>query len=233
MSGTERIQWLPLAQSTSVKLSSTWPDPAFSGAFAPQNPDVTQRGFAADWHVLQINRNFPQRWINAAVSAAQISNEAFGVDFYQPVDTYQENYRSIHYALLFIAVTFMGLFLWEHTVGTRLHPMQYAMTGAALSIFYLLLLAFSEHLSFGWSYLIAGSAMTVLLAVYFAGALDAARAGALAGVMIATCYYLLYWLVLSVDYALLCGTLALFLLLAGIMVGTRKVNWYDVVARAQ
>jgi inner membrane protein len=50
VSGTERLQWLPLADSTTVKLASTWPDPSFSGAFAPQRPDVTPRGFTADWH---------------------------------------------------------------------------------------------------------------------------------------------------------------------------------------
>jgi inner membrane protein len=66
-----------------------------------------------------------------AVTGQQITRQAFGVDFYQPVDTYQQNYRAIHYAILFIAVTFMALFLWEHTAGKRVHAIQYAMVGAA------------------------------------------------------------------------------------------------------
>ena len=117
VSGTERLQWLPLAESTVVQVASGWPDPAFSGTFAPQRPNVTQRGFTADWHVLQINRDFPQRWTDDAVTETQIERRAFGVDFYQPVDMYQQNYRSIHYAILLIAVTYLALFLWSTPSG--------------------------------------------------------------------------------------------------------------------
>ena len=75
--------------------------------------------------------------------------------------------------------------------------------------------------------------MTALLALYFAGVFDSARAGVIAGCLIGTSCLLLFWLILSADYALLCGTIALFFLLAGIMVGTRRLNWYVVTARAR
>ena len=105
--------------------------------------------------MLQVNRSYPQYWADEAVSDEEIAKSAFGVDFYQPVDVYQRDYRAIHYAVLFIALTFMGLFLWEHTLGSRVHLMQYAMTGAALSVFYLVLTAVSEHLNFAGSYALA------------------------------------------------------------------------------
>jgi inner membrane protein len=134
ISGTERLQFLPFARSTHVSLGSSWPNPSFTGAFSPDvAPQVGAKGFKADWRVLQINRDYPQFWADDCVSAEQVAKSAFGVDFYQPVDIYQRDYRAIHYAILFIALTFMALFLWEHTLGTRVHPMQYAMTGAALS----------------------------------------------------------------------------------------------------
>ncbi len=41
-------------------------------------------------------------------------------------------------------------------------------------------------------------------------------------------YLFLYVLLLSEDYALLIGSLGLFLILAGIMIITRKVDWYKL-----
>lgn len=229
VSGTERLQFLPFAEVTHVKLESSWPSPSFSGAFSPDAPpQVGPHGFSADWQVLQINRSYPQSWADGAVSEADLAKSAFGVDFYLPVDAYQRDYRAIHYAVLFIALTFMGLFLWEHTLGTRVHPMQYAMTGAALSVFYLVLTALSEHLDFAGSYTLAAGAMTLLLSAYFSGVLQSRSAGAVTGVLAGVCYSLLYLLVLSEDYALLFGALAIFFLLAITMIGTRKLDWYRV-----
>jgi len=150
------------------------------------------------------------------------------VDFYQPVDAYQRDYRAIHYAVLFIALTFMALFLWEHTLGASVHSMQYAMLGAALSVFYLVLTALSEHLNFAGSYALAASAMTLLLAVYFSGVLKSRAGGLATGALAGVCYSLLYLLVLSQDYALLFGALAIFLLLATTMIGTRRLDWQRV-----
>jgi inner membrane protein len=130
--------------------------------------------------------------------------------------------------VLFIALTFMASFLWEHTLGAPVHAMQYAMTGAALSVFYLVLTAVSEHLDFAASYALAASSMTGLLSVYFSGVLKSRAAGMVTGGLAGVCYSLLYLLVLSEDYALLFGALAIFFLLAIIMIGTRKLDWYRI-----
>jgi inner membrane protein len=229
ISGTQRLQFLPFAQSTHVNLTSPWPNPSFGGAFSPDGaPQVGTHGFAADWHVLQINRDYPQFWVEHRVSEQQLEKSGFGVDFYQPVDAYQRDYRAIHYAVLFITLTFMVLFLWEHTIGVAVHSMQYAMIGAALSVFYLVLLAVSEHLNFAGSYTLAAAAMTLLLAVYFSGIAKSRAAGWATGTLTGVCYSLLYLLVLSEEYALLFGALAIFFLLAAIMIGTRKLDWYRV-----
>jgi inner membrane protein len=229
ISGTQRLQFLPFAESLHVHLTSPWPTPSFGGAFSPDAaPQVGPSGFTADWRVLQINRDYPQLWSDGGVSGAQLEKSAFGVNFYQPVDAYQRDYRAVHYAVLFIALTFMALFLWEHTLGAPVHAMQYAMTGAALSVFYLVLTAVSEHLDFAASYTLAASAMSVLLLVYFGGVLKSRAAGLVTGALAGVCYSLLYFLVLSEDYALLFGALAIFSLLATIMIGTRKLDWYQI-----
>ena len=233
LSGTERIRLLPFAATTTVSLSSAWPSPSFSGAFAPNaTPLVDAHGFAAKWSVLQLNRDYPQAWSDEQVSAAQLGASAFGVDFYQPVDAYQRDYRAIHYAVLFIALTFLTLFLVEYTVGPRVHVMQYAMLGAALSVFYLVLLALSEHMVFWASYSVAALAMSVLLGLYFSGVLRSRPAGAAAGAITGSSYALLYLLVLSEEYALLFGALALFAVVAAIMIGTRRLDWYSLPKRS-
>ncbi len=134
------------------------------------------------------------------------------------------------YALLFIALTFMAMFLCEHTLGAPVHAMQYAITGTALSVFYLVLTALSEPLDFARSYLLAAFAMTLLLAVYFSGVLKSRAAGLATGAVAGVCYALLYLLVFSEEYALLFGALAIFVLLATTMVATRKLDWYRVAA---
>ncbi len=226
ISGTERLQFLPFANAIEVDLRSTWPSPSFSGAFGPvASPAASASGFSAQWRVLQLNRDYPQLWADNKVSAGQIAASAFGVDFYEPVDAYQRNYRAIHYAFLFVSLTFMVMFLLERMPGLPLHGVHYAMTGAALSIFYLVLLALSEHMTFGAGYAIATAALALLLSIYYSGALHSVRGGLIAGVVSGACYGLLYLLILSEEYALLCGALTLFGVLAAIMITTRKVDW--------
>ncbi len=124
----------------------------------------------------------------------------------------------------------MALFLWEHTLGAPVHAMQYAMTGTALSVFYLVLTALSEHLDFAGSYSLAACAMTLLLATYFSGVLKSSVAGLATGALTGVCYSLLYLLVLSEEYALLFGALTILFLLATTMIATRKLDWYRLAA---
>ncbi|HEU4532131.1 MAG TPA: cell envelope integrity protein CreD [Steroidobacteraceae bacterium] len=227
LAGSEALQVLPLARTTTTRMTSSWPHPNFSvGEFLPASYSLRPSGFDAHWQVLELNRNFPQSWAGDATSAGTLLAAGYGVELHQPVDTYQRNERAIKYAVLFIAITLMSIFLWEHLTGLRLHAVQYFMVGLALSVFYLLLLAFSEHLAFGLAYLIAAAALTALLGIYLAGALRSRRAGTLAAGTIASVYGLLYLLVLSEQYALLLGALLVFGVLAAIMLVTRRLDWH-------
>ena len=107
-----------------------------------------------------------------------------------------------------------------------LHPLQYLLIGFALSIFYLLLIALSEHISFAVAYVTAAAALVLLIGIYIAGALRSSLRGAVAGVAMSGVYALLYALVLSEDYALLLGAIVLFVALAAVMLVTRRIDWY-------
>jgi inner membrane protein len=186
-------------------------------------------GFRAEWKISRLAsqaatllRGCPV----AASSCAGMQEAAFGLRLIDPVDRYLKTERAIKYAWLFIVLVLGALFLLELLRPVRLHPLQYGMTGLALAMFFLLLLSLSDHIGFGPAYLIAATACVILVASHVAPALGSRwRAGGFSA-LVAALYALLYGLLQSEDYALLMGALALFGLLAGAMLLTRRVDWY-------
>lgn len=226
IAGSRDLSMLPLGSMTTLQLHSNWPHPSFHGAFLPAQHTITPQGFDARWQVLELNRSYRQLWSEFEVSEAALAESSFGVGLYQTVDVYQRGERAVKYALLFIALTFLTFFAWEQVTRNPLHPLQYLLIGLALSIFYLLLIALSEHISFVAAYVTAAVALVVLIGVYMAGALRSSIRGAVAGVAMSGVYALLYALVLSEDYALLLGAIVLFVALAAVMLVTRRIDWY-------
>jgi inner membrane protein len=223
LNGSSAINFLPLGRETTVELGSSWGNPSFSGAFLPVERTVTPQSFTARWKVLDMNRNYPQEWRGVG---PEVTGSEFGVGLMVPVDGYQQTTRSVKYAGLFIALTFLSFFLIEMTNRLRLHPIQYLLTGSALVIFYLLLLSLSEYLDFGLSYAVAASATVLLITSYVA---SASRSMRIAGVMFGVLSFLyaaLYILLQLQDYSLLFGSVGLFLILAVVMYVTRKMDWY-------
>lgn len=237
IAGSSSLTFLPLARKADISIESPWPHPKFEGAPAPLEPVIGEQGFSAKWSVMEINRNFAQSWTDGQVGPDLSVETAFaqsgvGVTFYEPVDVYQRNYRAVHYAALLIVITFLTFFLWEHLSGIAIHAMQYLMVGMALALFYLLLLALSEHVTFDVAYALSATALVALITVYLTGVLRRAPLALGAGAGLATLYTLLYWILRSEDYSLLMGALLLFGVLAVLMLATRRVDWSQV-ARVQ
>ncbi len=227
LAGSGSFALLPTAATTRLHLAGDWPDPQFQGAFLPAQYHLDEHGFDAQWQVLALNRSFSQGWMDDEVDGTRLKSAAFGVGLYQSVDVYQRSERAVKYALLFIALTFLSFFGWEKLSGFRVHAMQYLFIGLALSTFYLLLLALSEHLAFGISFWLAAAALVGLLGVYVAGFTESARRGAVVAALMSGVYALLYGLLLSEDYALLIGAIALFAMLAALMLSTRRLKWEE------
>jgi inner membrane protein len=226
IAGSRDLSMLPLGSTTTLQLHSNWPHPSFHGAFLPAEHTITAQGFDARWQVLELNRSYRQLWSDFEVNEGSLAESSFGVGLYQAVDAYQRGERAVKYALLFIALTFLTFFAWEQVTRNPMHPLQYLLIGLALSIFYLLLIALSEHISFLAAYVTAAVALVVLIGVYIAGALRSSIRGGVAGVAMSGVYALLYALVLSEDYALLLGAIVLFVALAAVMLVTRRIDWY-------
>ena len=226
VAGTQSLEFLPLARVMSVQAHGNWADPGFTDGLSPIERRIDARGFTAKWEVVNLNRTYGDRWFQDSPSAQALLASGFGVELVQPVDIYQRATRAVKYGGLFVALSFLTLFLFETLQRRPVHPIQYGLMGLALSVFYLLLLALAEHIGFLWAYVLATAALCSLISAYLAGALRSARAGIVSGSIFAATYAVLYLLVTSESYALLAGSLALFALLATTMMVTRKIDWY-------
>jgi inner membrane protein len=231
LNGSSSIRFTPAGRQTTVRLASAWPDPKFEGAFLPAERTVDAKGFAADWAISYYGRTFPQQWTDreggdSPFEPLAISGAQFGVSLLSPVDQYRLVERSIKYGLLFIVLVFTAFFLFEVLGRVRVHPFQYTLVGAALVLFFLLLLALSEVRSFATAYLAGAAACTGLIAAYAATALRSARRAGVVALELAVIYGMLYVILQQQDYALLLGAIGLFIALALVMFTTRRLDWY-------
>jgi len=221
--GSDYLYFIPTGRTTSVNLNSDCPTPSFTGRYLPAEREVTKEGFSAQWKVLALNREISQVLKNqASLKQAQ----TFGVELRVPVEQYQKTTRCIKYAYLIIVLTFGVVFFVEIRRQRPVHPVQYALVGLALVLFYTLLLSFSEHMTFILAYLIA-SVMTVALISAFMYAVLRNRAATFTIAGLLMVLYLFIYVILQLEsYALLVGSLGVFVILALAMFASQKINWY-------
>src|SRR5437763_8715189 len=228
--GSEGIYFAPFGVQNEATLKSNWPDPAFRGAFLPADRSVRPDGFDSKWKVSYYGRDYPQSWTsrtgNERFTTQAVSQSVFGAQFLSLLDAYRYVERSIKYGVLFLVLVFTTFFLFEVTARQKIHPFQYLMVGAALCLFYLLLLSISEFVGFGWAYLIAAIASILLITWYCRFFLGSGVRTLMIGAGLAGVYTFLYITLRQQDYALLMGAIALFIVLAIVMYVTRKVDWY-------
>ena len=229
--GSQKLSFLPFGKQNTVTLQSSWPDPSFSGGFLPEKRTVSDKGFEALWSVPYFGRSYPQQWREAEQEkmAPQnaVAESEFGVELYQPVDVYLKTERSVKYGMLFLVLTFLAFFLFEVFSPVSLHPMHYLLVGSALCLFYVLLLSISEHLPFAVAYAIASAGILILISGYSLAILRGKRRALAMSAMLVILYGYLYVLLQAEDYALLLGSIGLFVILALVMFLTRRVDWYS------
>jgi inner membrane protein len=230
LDGVRALTVLPMGSETSIAMRSAWPHPDFVGGFLPAERTVTPDGFAARWTVSALARAYPQGWVSDEIDFARIDNGAVGVRLVLPGDFYQQIDRVTKYGVLVVALTLGAVFLIGVLQGGRAHFVQYVLIGAALCLFYLLLLSLAEHVGFAWAYLAAALATIAMVALYL-GATVRRRAGWLIAGELAIVHGYVYVLLGLEDYALLAGTVGLFVMLAAIMLLTRRIDWWSLEAR--
>jgi inner membrane protein len=222
LKGSGNLLFVPAGKETRVEASSSWSDPSFTGSFLPDIRSVKDSGFIADWKVLYLNRNYPQQWKQGVY---ELGKAAFGVNLIVPVDSYQQTTRSVKYSILIILLTFTAFFLIEWIYSRAIHSLQYVLVGFALCLFYTLLLSFSEYIGFNPAYLVAALATIGLIAWYVRSILRSSKMSLFVASLLALQYGFIFTLIQLQDYALLMGSIGLFITLAVVMYFSRKIKW--------
>jgi len=224
LNGSESLNFIPVGKTTHIELSSPWTNPSFNGAFLPEQREITADGFSAEWNILDLNRNFPQQWKDDDYS---FYGSEFGIDFLIPVDQYQKTYRSVKYAIMFLSLTFLIFLFAEILGGIRIHPIQYLLVGLALLIFYVLLLSLSEQIGLNLAYLCSSVAIILLISLYARAIFKNWKKTLVTTLCLAVLYTFLFTVLQLQDYALLLGSIGLFLALGITMYLSRNINWYS------
>jgi len=229
LKGMGSLAFVPVGRQSSVAMRASWPHPSFSGRYLPESHEIGADGFTARWQTSVFATDMArlvEAHAHAKRRAPAVHANSFGVRFVNPVDLYTRADRAVKYGFLFVALTFAALVLTEVLQWLRIHPVQYAMVGVALAVFFLLLLSLAEHLGFGAAYALASAACVGLLWYYLRHVVPRAALSNGFAVGLVVLYALLYGLLSSEDYALLMGSVLVFAVLALVMVVTRDVDWY-------
>ena len=228
INGSERLAFEPAGDLTEVKVSAPWPDPGFFGVFRPIEQRIGDDGFTARWQVSILGRGFGNAGTSADGSAAslikRLAEAAFGVNLVQPVTPYRGVDRMLKYGLLTVGIVFALYLAFEIAGRSRLHPVQYALSGAAMALFPLLLLSAGEHLGFVLAYALAAAGVVALTAWYTWHATHQRRFTMLFAAASAALFAYLYLLLQAENWSLLGGSLALFAALGGLMYATRNIG---------
>ncbi|HEY2629057.1 MAG TPA: cell envelope integrity protein CreD [Usitatibacter sp.] len=223
--GTSSLGIAPVGDQSDIQFTSDWPHPSFGSDWSPDQRNVGAAGFDARWAMTSVATGGQATWSKWMSATAIDTAPSAKVSLFDPVNVYSLSYRATEYAFLFVLFTFTALALAEAVAGIRLHVVQYLLVGSALAVFFLLLIAMSEHLAFDTSYLAAASACVCLLTFYLRHPLGSWPRALLFSGIFAALYATLYSLLQSEDNALLMGSLVTFSILALVMVATRKVEW--------
>lgn len=226
LNGSEDLSVEALGKTSEVAIKSDWADPGFTGGFLPAKRDVTAKGFTADWLVTHLNRNFPQQWIDNKYNTHEAK---LGVELLIPVDHYQKSMRSVKYAILFIALNFIVFIFIELKSKARIHPFQYSLVAFALLMFYVLLTSIGEQTGFNLAYLISAVAVTLLISWYAFSILKNVKSVVWVTALQTGLYLFLFTILQLQDYALLAGSIGLFVILAIIMKASQQIKWYSEV----
>lgn len=221
--GSKEIRFVPIGKETTAQITSNWKTANFMGEFLPYNPDkINKNGFDAKWKVLDINRPFSQQHFGEIPFLNEFD---FGVNFKIPVDEYQKSERSAKYGFLVISLTFLIFFLIQTISKINMHPFQYLMIGLALVLFYILLVSISEHSNFLKAYGIASVSVIGLISLYSKSILKSNKFMLFVTASLSILYTFIFVIIQLESYALLVGSIGLFLILASVMYASRKIDW--------
>jgi inner membrane protein len=225
LQGSKRMAFSPTGEITTVKIESSWADPSFDGFFLPDTRQVSADGFTAEWKILELNRNYPSYWYGNTYFN-RIQESTFGITLFLGTGDYQKAIRSAKYGVMIITLTFLIFFLTEVLYRRNIHPFQYTLIGLALCLFFILLVAFTEHMTYGVAYTLGAIAIILMISLYSLSVFKSYKMTVILALLLSIVYIFLYVTLQSADYALLIESIGLTAILGATMYFTRNIDWY-------
>ncbi len=231
--GSQYIEINPSSENTNIQFTSDWPSPSFKGDFLPDNSQLTKNGSSASWDITNVSEYYSRPWYNEEILTGNYVQKYVKINLFQQQSAYSLLTRAIKYGFLLIILSFSTLFLIEILLKFNFHPIQYLLTGGALTIFYLILLSFSEQFGFGISYLVSAIVAISTISLYILGISSSKKSTIIVASQLSILYAILYTILVQKNYTLIVGSVVLWLYLVIIMYSTRKINWFKINTSAK
>lgn len=214
--GSQSVSVTRMGAGSHITIGGDASNPSFGTMWMPVDRTLTDTTFSALWQG------------PIALDATQISElgnlDRATVSFLVGVDNYQKVERMLKYAILIIVLTFLSVWVieivWRHPIPL----LNYFLIGAALVVCYALLLSISEYTGFGVAYLISTAMTVALITAYMWLMLSSRRVAWVTALFLTLLYGVCYIMLCAETYALLMGTVLLFVAVAGAMYGTLRLR---------
>ena len=240
--GTTALNFASTAKSNQLEMKSNWTHPNFESTTThytgnqpytavrqnslPTEKEIHSDGFTATWKENQFSMNQKTTWL-ATEKTPNLKSRLMGAEFMNVSDHYKKSERSVKYMAMIIALIFVCFFIIELLKSTRIHPFQYVMVGAAIAVFFILLLAISEYIGFDLAYLFAALATIALIGLYSLSVFKSKSLATSVTIMLTVLFTFIFTILKAAEYSLLLGAIGLFVMIALIMYTTRKIQWYQ------
>lgn len=226
--------FLPGKRNTETSnFSASWEIPSFSRKLPQQWTGDARSIFQFDNNLENGNEGNEQKPAQAVSTTIASANnlldnaDMITINFLPDINNYQKTIRVAKYGILVIILTFTSLLFTEVIKKKRIHIIQYILIGAAMVLFYTLLLALSEHIGFNLAYLTASVATVMLIGSFIKSITKDQKSALLLSSILALFYLFIYILMQLRDYSLIAGTIGIFIILAILMRVSTKINWYQ------
>jgi inner membrane protein len=218
--GTQALRLAAVSKQMTAVVKGGWTAPSFIGDDLPATIIRSGKGFEAQWHVDTLGK--PRLQPSRMILDPSFLASTIGVDLLEPMPTYKMIDRAVKYAPLLIILAFSTYVVFELLSGIRITLLQYALLGGSLTLFTLLLLSLSEIVGYAIGYTLSASLVLVQASIYTASVATGRTAMVFAAVL-ATLFGCIYVLLGLETYALVVGSVALFLVLSIVMAVTQRL----------
>ena len=211
LKGSGELHFAPIGKDSKVTMHGNSTDPSFMGMTLPSTREITKDGFTATWKVIDISRKADDQVFYS--KGKSMSFDTVGTKFLVRGGQYTQINRALKYAFLVILLSLVAVFFGEMSVGSEINALNYLLIGAALVLFYLMLLSLAEWIGFGLAYIASAVLILGMVALYLNAIVHDKKTVTAVCLFMGLVDVFIYILLNIADMALLVGTFGLFIVL--------------------